>query len=149
MSSPTLRALIIGFAMASSTPTFAQPIAASGDANAGSSVATIGASSGRVWVSRNNGPFIAATPNQALDTGARVLVASRGHATLNFHSGCTQTFTQPGVYTVTASCQSPDAVTGWADPPDSTTAVNGASVGAAVAAQRCDCMVQSLAGPAG
>lgn len=58
---------------------------------------------GSVLVS-TGGEFVQATPGQVLQPGQRVLVAEGGSASLNYSGGCQTPLAQPGVYTVSASC---------------------------------------------
>ncbi|HEY4530698.1 MAG TPA: hypothetical protein VIG97_10310 [Luteimonas sp.] len=58
---------------------------------------------GSVLVS-TGGEFVQATPGQVLQPGQRVLVAEGASASLNYSGGCQTPLAQPGVYTVSATC---------------------------------------------
>lgn len=58
---------------------------------------------GSVLVS-TGGEFVQAAPGQSLQPGHRVLVAEGASASLDYSGGCQTPLAQPGVYTVSATC---------------------------------------------
>lgn len=58
---------------------------------------------GSVLVS-TGGEFVQATTGQMLQPGQRVLVAEGASASLDYSGGCQTPLAQPGVYTVSATC---------------------------------------------
>lgn len=83
---------------------------------------------GSVLVS-TGGEFVQATPGQVLQPGQRVLVAEGASASLDYRGGCQTPLAQPGVYTVSASCN--PAGTNPAESGTSTASGTGAGTGGA------------------
>lgn len=85
---------------------------------------------GSVLVSAG-GEFVQATPGQVLQAGQRVLVAEGASASLTYGGGCQTPLSQPGVYTVSATCNVAGTPTGESAATGSTTAAtSGPATGA-------------------
>jgi hypothetical protein len=74
---------------------------ASGDAQP---VATLKIGGGVIMVSNQGSPFASGQADESLYSGARLMVSDNSSATVVYNDGCRQTYSKPGIYTISATC---------------------------------------------
>jgi hypothetical protein len=67
-------------------------------------VATLQVGGGVIMVSNQGSPFASGQSNDSLYSGARLMVTKNSSATVVYNDGCRQTYSNPGVYTISATC---------------------------------------------
>lgn len=103
---------------------------ATGDAQP---VATLQVGGGVIMVSNQGSPFASGQSNDPLYSGARLMVSKNSSATVVYSDGCQQTYSNPGVYTVSATCLA-GAVTNIKPPNTGTLTAPSRPIGVFVAA---------------
>lgn len=124
---PATLALVISFALPSLAT--AAPTPQAGDTQP---VATLQVGGGVIMVSNQGSPFASGQSNDALYSGERLMVSQNSSATVVYNDGCQQTYSHPGVYTISATCLA-GAQTGI-KPPNTGTLASPRPIGVWVAA---------------
>ena len=102
----------VSFALATvlSLPVFAQ------DAPAKAATVTVNVDGGVIMVS-DGGDFTSATSGEQVAVGSRIMVSKDSAVSVVYSDGCTQSYTEAGVYPVDAQCKRAAAVAdageGW------------------------------------
>jgi hypothetical protein len=96
-------------------------------------VATLQVGGGVIMVSNQGSPFASGQSNDPLYSNERLMVSQNSSATVVYNDGCRQTYSNPGVYTISATCVA-GAVTSIKPPNTGTLAAPSRPMGVFVAA---------------